>query len=47
VQQQVVLTQQCGPRWGLFTFGNSGHLGHGVQQHDLVPRLVQALAGKK
>jgi len=33
----------------LFTFGDGGHgsLGHGGQQNELVPRLVEALAGKK
>jgi alpha-tubulin suppressor-like RCC1 family protein len=33
----------------LFTFGggDSGKLGHGGTQNELVPRLVEALAGKK
>ena len=33
----------------LFTFGwgGSGSLGHGGEQHESVPRLVEALAGKK
>ena len=33
----------------LFTFGDGDHgqLGHGGTQHELVPRLVGALAGKK
>jgi alpha-tubulin suppressor-like RCC1 family protein len=33
----------------LFTFGSggSGQLGHGGEEHELVPRLVEALAGKK
>jgi len=32
----------------LFTFGcgGSGKLGHGGQQDELVPRLIEALAGK-
>ena len=37
---------------GLFTFGsgmfgNYGRLGHGGTQNELVPRLVETLAGKK
>jgi len=33
----------------LFTFGDGdyGKLGHGGQQHELVPRLVEGLGGKK
>ena len=33
----------------LFTFGwgGRGNLGHGWEQHELVPRLVEALAGKR
>jgi len=33
----------------LFTFGlgDYGKLGHGAEDHELVPRLVEALAGKK
>jgi len=33
----------------LFAFGHehSGKLGHGREQHELLPRLIEALAGKK
>jgi len=33
----------------IFTFGNGddGKLGHGAEQHESVPRLVEALAGEK
>jgi len=50
VYWQGVLTPQCGRTRGeLFTFGQGGfgQLGHGGQPRELVPRLVQALVGKK
>ena len=39
----------CNPQGGLFTFGcgTYGVLGHGGEESELVPRLVEALAGKK
>ena len=48
--RQVKITQQCGLRRGSqFTFGwgGSGRLGHGEGQYAPVPRLVEALSGKK
>jgi hypothetical protein len=51
VQRRVTVTQRCGPTQGSssFTFGNGcfGMLGRGGQQHEPVPMLVGALAGKK
>jgi len=56
VGEKVVGASSAGPQtavWTeageLFTFGNgqSGQLGHGGEEGEFVPRLVEALAGKK
>jgi len=43
------LSGPCTEEGELFTFGEGGFgvLGHGGLQNELVPRLVEALAGKK
>jgi alpha-tubulin suppressor-like RCC1 family protein len=49
VHQQVSFTAEWTEEGELFTFGHGGlgQLGHGGTQTEPVPRLVEALAGKK
>jgi alpha-tubulin suppressor-like RCC1 family protein len=49
VQRQANFTAVWTEEGELFTFGQGGfgQLGHGGQPRELVPRLVQALVGKK